>query len=51
MDTSTQALIAFLSTSIRKGYEPALNEHFAIGSYRELETEWQRFAFKEAKKK
>jgi hypothetical protein len=46
-----KTFISFLSTSIRKGYEPALKEHYAISSYGDLEKEWQGFAFKVAKKK
>jgi hypothetical protein len=42
---------AFLRTCLRKGYEPALKEHYAIEGFRDLERQWQAFAFGEKRKK
>jgi hypothetical protein len=39
----------FLRTSLSKGYEPALKQHFGIESFRDLDERWQSFAFGKAK--
>jgi hypothetical protein len=40
-----QTFTQFLRTYINKGAEPALKQHYEIGSYADLETRWQSFAF------
>jgi hypothetical protein len=40
-----QTFTRFLRTSIMKGAEPALKQHFGIQGYADLEQRWQTFAF------
>jgi hypothetical protein len=47
---SCRDFISFLRTSIQKGYEPALKEHYDIQGYGDLERQWQDFAFRGKKK-
>lgn len=41
----------FLRTSIQKGYEPAMKEHYGIQGYADLERQWQAHAFRKGSKK
>lgn len=41
----------FLRTSLIKGYEPALKQHYGIGGFNELDRQWRDYAFGKAKGK
>jgi hypothetical protein len=43
----SQTYTAFLREGLRSGYEKALQKHFAINGYADLERRWQDYAFRQ----